>query len=208
MTGARTPELLSAAEVSAATGAPVDAVHRTLERRLPAGVAVRRGQGHRLTRWEVVCFLVDRAVPRDVPLGVRRQLFAEILKLGSPAPVRCQRGLLCYEIDVRPIADQVEASLTQYRNALKLIAEDDSVFGGAATFRGTRILVHQVAALLEQGATELELRDDHPDITAEMIAAAPIYARAHPRRGRPRKPAWRRAETYLALAETSRRSGA
>jgi uncharacterized protein (DUF433 family) len=74
---------------------------------------------------------------------------------------------------------------------MPLIVEDASNQAGAATFRGTRILVPQIAALLEQGATEVELRQDYPRLTCEMIAAAPIYVRAHPRRGGPRKPAWR-----------------
>lgn len=74
---------------------------------------------------------------------------------------------------------------------MTLIVEDDSIQGGAATFRGTRVLVHQIADLLAHGATEAELREDYPRLTSEMIAAAPIHARAHPRRGRPRNPAWR-----------------
>jgi len=65
-----------------------------------------------------------------------------------------------------------------------LIVEDKAVQGGAATFRGTRILVHQIADLLAQGADEAELREDYPRLTPAMLAAAPVYARAHPRRGK------------------------
>ena len=54
--------------------------------------------------------------------------------------------------------------------------------------------MHQVADLLMQGAAEAELREDYPRLTSAMLAAAPIYARAHPRRGRPKAPAWRKAE--------------
>ena len=78
------------------------------------------------------------------------------------------------------------------RQAMPLIVEDDDIQGGAATFRGTRILVHQIAHLLDQGAGEGELRRDYPHLTPEMIAAAPVYARAHPRQGLARQPAWRR----------------
>jgi uncharacterized protein (DUF433 family) len=74
---------------------------------------------------------------------------------------------------------------------MALIVEDKSIQGGAATFRGTRILVHQIADLLAQGADEAELRDDYPRLTPAMLAAAPVYARAHPRHGRPKAPAWR-----------------
>jgi uncharacterized protein (DUF433 family) len=86
----------------------------------------------------------------------------------------------------------LDTCLARYREAMQLIVEDDAVQSGAATFRGTRILVHQIADLLAQGADPMELREDYPRLTPEMIVAAPIYSRANPRRGRPRKPAWQR----------------
>lgn len=187
-------ETLSPAEVGAVTGAPVKAVYKAAEERLPPGMLVRRGRERRLTRWGAVCFAIDRAMPRDVPLPVRRQLYADILARRSAEPARCERGILTYVVDVRAAAERVDAELARYRDAMALVVEDEAVQGGAATFRGTRILVHQVAALLAQGATEAELRGDYPRLTSEMIAAAPVYARAHPRRGRPRRPAWRDGE--------------
>jgi len=185
-------ETLSPAEVGAVTGAPVRAVYKAAEERLPPGMLVRRGRERRLTRWGAVCFAIDRAMPRDVPLAVRRQLYADILaRRSAEEPARCERGILSYVVDVRAAAERVDAALARYRDAMALVVEDPAIQGGAATFRGTRILVHQVAALLEQGASEAELREDHPRLTPAMIAAAPVYARAHPRRGRPRRPAWR-----------------
>lgn len=183
-------ETLSPAEVGAVTGAPVKAVYKVAEERLPAGMLVRRGRERRLTRWGAVCFAIDREMPRDVPLPVRRKLYAGILARRSAEPARCERGILSYVVDVRAVADRMELRLAGYRNAMALVTEDAAVQGGAATFRGTRILVHQIAALLAQGASEAELREDYPRLTPAMIAAAPIYAQAHPRRGRPRKPAW------------------
>ena len=61
-----------------------------------------------------------------------------------------------------------------------------------ATFKGTRIPVHQIAALLQQGVPEKELREDYPNLTRGMLEATLIYTQAHPRRGRPRKPTWRK----------------
>ena len=184
-------ETFSPAELAAVTGAPVKAVYKTVEERLPPGMLIRRGRQRLLTWWGAVCFAIDREIPRDVPLAVRRHLYAGILEQGSTQPAHCERGILSYVVDVQAVADRVDADLARHRGAMALIVEDDAIQGGAATFRGTRILVHQVAALLEQGATEAELRQDYPRLTPEMLAAAPVYARAHPRRGRPRKPAWR-----------------
>jgi uncharacterized protein (DUF433 family) len=104
-------------------------------------------------------------------------------------------GILSYVVDVKAVADRVDGDLARYRDAMRLIVEDAAIQGGAATFRGTRILVHQIADLLAQGVGEAELREDYPRLTPAMLAAAPVYARAHPRRGRPKAPAWRRSVT-------------
>jgi hypothetical protein len=48
--------------------------------------------------------------------------------------------------------------LARYRGTMALVVEDGAVQRGAAMFRGTHILVHQIAALLEQGAGK-EQRD-------------------------------------------------
>jgi uncharacterized protein (DUF433 family) len=64
-----------------------------------------------------------------------------------------------------------------------LIVEDADIQDGAPTFRGTRLLVHHIASLLDQGATEMELREDYPRLTQEMLDVAPAYARAHPHTG-------------------------
>ena len=182
----RTAETYSPAEVSAVTGASVRAVRKAMGERLPRGLSVRRDRQRRLTRWGAVCFAIDRKMPKDVPVTVRRQLYATILERQSCARVQHDRGILSYVVDVKAVADRVDARLAQYRDAMGLVVEDAAIQGGAATFRGTRILVHQVADLLAQGADEAELRGDYPRLTPAMLAAAAVYARAHPKRGRPK----------------------
>ncbi len=85
----------------------------------------------------------------------------------------------------------LDADFARYRDAMALIVEDEAIQGGSATFRGTRILVHQIADLLAQGADAAELCCDYPRLTPAMLAAAPVYAGAHPKRGRPNTPPWR-----------------
>jgi uncharacterized protein (DUF433 family) len=191
----RVVETYSPAEISAVTGASVRAVYKAMGERLPRGLSVQRDRQHYLTRWGAVCFVIDREMPKDVPVAVRRQLYTTILECQSPTRVQHDRGILSYVVDVKAVADRVDGDLARYRDAMSLIVEDEAIQGGAATFRGTRILVHQIADLLAQGADEVELREDYPRLTPAMLAAAPVYARAHPRRGRPKTPAWRKGVT-------------
>ncbi len=188
----RAPETYSPAEVSAVTGASVRAIYKAIGERLPRGLSVQQDRQHYLTRWGAVCFVIDQEMPKDVPVAVRRQLYMTIFERQSTARVQHDRGILSYVVDVKAVADRVDGDFARYRDAMGLIVEDESIQGGAATFRGTRILVHQIADLLAQGADEAELRMDYPRLTPAMLAAAPVYARAHPRRGRPKAPAWRK----------------
>ncbi len=183
-------EAFSPAEISAVTGASVKAVYKVIGERLPRALSARRDRQPYLTRWGAVCLVIDREMPKDVPLAVRRQLYVNILERKAPR-AQYDRGILSYVVNVKAVADRVDQALARYREAMRLIVEDDAIQSGAATFRGTRILVHQIADLMEHGADEAELREDYPRLTPEMLAAARVYARAHPRRGRPRKPAWR-----------------
>ena len=147
--------------------------------------------------------LLSAGMAEDVPVAVRRQLYATILQRQSTARVQHDRGILSYVVDVKAVADRVDGDFARYRDAMALIVEDNAIQSGAATFRGTRILVHQIADLLAQGAGADELREDYPRLTSAMLAAAPIYARAHPRRGRPRTPAWR-SDAAARKADTQR----
>ena len=62
--------------------------------------------------------------------------------------------------------------------------------GGEPVFRGTRVQVHRIAALLTQGETEADLLAGHPRLTEQMMRLAPLYAAAYPLRGRPRVQPW------------------
>jgi uncharacterized protein (DUF433 family) len=197
-------ELFSPVEIGAAAGVPLRAVYKLIEQRLPGGLVVRRNRRPMLTRWGAICVVIDHEMPKDVPVAVRKHVYARIKGSTRSRAIRYRRGILHYVVDVKTAADKMDANLARYRKAMKLIVEDPSIQGGAATFKGTRILVHQIADLLSQGTTETELREDYPRLTHEMVAAATIYAKSHPRRGRPRKPSWRN-ERPLSVRTIERR---
>jgi uncharacterized protein (DUF433 family) len=82
-------------------------------------------------------------------------------------------------------------SLRELRRARRLVVSDPDLLGGDPVFRGTRVPVHMIAELVTGGATQAELLEAYPRLTAEMIRLAPIYAAAYPLRGPPRNQPWR-----------------
>jgi uncharacterized protein (DUF433 family) len=185
-----TSDLFTPAEAAAVAEVPMKAVYKTVSERLPKTSLVHRSGQTYLTPQAVICIRLDYELPKDVPVKVRRFVFGK-LREGSSHRVEYGSELFSYVVDAGPTAKTITGRLQRYRRAMKLVVEDPEIQGGAATFKGTRLLVHHIAGLLEQGVPEAELHEDYPNLTVAMIEAARIYAQAHPRRGRPRKPAWR-----------------
>jgi uncharacterized protein (DUF433 family) len=184
-------ELLTPIEAGIVAGVPAKAVYKAIRERLPKSAIVRRKGRPYLTKPAVVCVRLDRELPKELPVGIRRAIYRQIG--GGRRRLSCGAGILSYVVDVPKVTRRVEAELARFRAAMALIEENPEVQGGAAVFRGTRILVRQVADLIAQGASDAELRADYPRLTRRMLAAAHMFAETRPRRGRPRAPAWRRS---------------
>jgi uncharacterized protein (DUF433 family) len=75
----------------------------------------------------------------------------------------------------------------------RLIVEDEAILGGTPVIRGTRITVYSILGRLAGGDTVADLLSDYPELTAESIGAAEIFARSHPLVGRPGGRPWSKA---------------
>jgi uncharacterized protein (DUF433 family) len=64
---------------------------------------------------------------------------------------------------------------------------DPEIKGGEPVIRGSRVSVHTLAERIAQGESAEVLGEDFPHIPAEAREVAVQFARANPRRGRPRR---------------------
>ena len=95
-------------------------------------------------------------------------------------------------VDVREMQEEVRRGLSRLAWARETIAIDKAVLSGAPCVKETRIPACDIAEMLANGDGIGAIRDAWPELTMEQIEAADLYARAYPRRGRPRTPpVWR-----------------
>jgi uncharacterized protein (DUF433 family) len=197
-------ELITPAEASAVSGVPVKAIYKLAREGLPNVWFVHYRSKLFLRPGGAVCARLDHELAKaDVPVDARRNLFC--LYAAKPSAVRIEWEATDYASFVlKPahVEREVMRKLKAYRDATTLVVEDPGVQNGAATFKGTRILVHTIAGLLAQGADTDELKEDYPALTDRMLEVAPLYAKANPKRGRPRSPVWR---GQIPAAETRSR---
>jgi uncharacterized protein (DUF433 family) len=177
-------ELFTPAEAAVLSRLSLKAVNNAIDKKT---VVARRTRAGRLLDHPAVVYLsLERRLGGDTTPEFRRRLFAEI----AASPKRRVVSVGALKVDVGESRREVVERVKQLRRAERLVTVNPEIMGGNPVFRGTRVPVHQIAELLAKGERVDRLREDYPRVSEEMIRLAPIYAAAHPLRGRPRKQPW------------------
>jgi uncharacterized protein (DUF433 family) len=178
------PALFTPAEAAVLSRLSLKAVNNAIDKKTV--IAQRRGGARVLDEQALVYLALEKDLSRDTTPVFRRRLFAEI----ASAPRRQMITVGALKLDLRGPRREIRRRIAELRRANRLVVIDPETMGGQPVFRGTRVPVHMIADLLRQGESPAVLRQSYPRVTAEMIELAPIYAEAHPERGRPRKQPW------------------
>jgi len=82
----------------------------------------------------------------------------------------------------------MENQLEQFDRIKDWVVSDPEIMRGAPVYKGTRIPVDLIAAMLAQGAATAEILEGYPSLSPEKIAIAPLYMRTFTQR---ELPSWR-----------------
>jgi len=182
--------LFTPAQAAAVTRLPLKAVNNAIDKKTIAARTMRtHGAKSRVVGEPALVYLsLERGLVGNTTPSFRRRLFKAIAAATAKKAKRV--ALRTLTLDLLPSRREVAQRIKDLRRAERLARIDADVLGGVPVFRGTRIPIHMIAELLSQGETAEQLRAGYPRLTPEMIRLAPIYAAAHPRRGRPRRQPW------------------
>ncbi|HVH81464.1 MAG TPA: DUF433 domain-containing protein [Stellaceae bacterium] len=178
------PILFTPAEAAVLSRLSLKAVNNAIDKKTI--VAQRRGGARVLDEQALVYLALEKDLSRDTTPAFRRRLFAAI----ASAPRRQVVTVGALKLDLRAPRREIKERVAELRRAKRLVITDSEIMGGQPVFRGTRVPVHLIAELLQQGETPDVLKEGYPRLTEDMIRLAPVYAAAHPARGRPRKQPW------------------
>ena len=182
------PRTFSANEAACVTGVPLRQVHRIIDAGVLGSAAGRREDSRAVHYDGLVSLKLAYETTAIVTLDGRRRLVRYLLDHPEAETAR----LRDVSVDVRSMTDEVSTGLSCLARARETITVDDAVLSGTPCVRGTRIPAHDIAELLANGDEVGAIRDAWSVLTEEQIEAAVLYARAYPRRGRPRNaPFWR-----------------
>ena len=186
---------LSANEAACVTEIPLKQVHRFIDAGL-LGDAVKIRKGVRTVPVTALVGLkLANATARILTLKGRRRLVRRLLDDPKAKSIREE----AVSVDVRPMKHEVQRGLSNLEAAKKMVAADKDVLGGTPCLKGTRISVHDIAEMLANGNGVSAILAAYPALNERQVAASAIFARAYPRRGRPRRDqAWWKAEPRVS----------
>ena len=182
MVAAMTAQILSANEAACVTGVPLKQVHRIIDTGLLGSAADIRGGSRVILLGGLVGLKLAHETMDVLTLDGRRRLVRYLFD-NPKAKVARDRSV---SVDIRPMKSEVRSGLSSLARARRLISTDEAVLGGAACIKGTRIPAHDIADMLANGDDMRAIREAYPALVEEQVEAAALYARAYPRRGRPR----------------------
>jgi uncharacterized protein (DUF433 family) len=180
--------LYTPAEAGAVSGLKLKAVHNAIDKHIvepvakPAGGAklVRRRY---LTGEDLVRLRVWRGVGDTLSAERRQRLFIAIAAAPRAKTVKADELLI---VDVGEARKQVERGVRDLEAAEAIVIKRKGTMGGEPVFKGARIPVYGIVAMLDAGASAEEILSGYPKLTERMLELARVWVFAHPRRGRPK----------------------
>jgi len=191
-------ETYTPAEAAAVAGLPIKTVQKAIDEGPFTKAKKRAGRSLR--------------APDLLYLVTIRNIDSRIVKLSTPAKAELLRkldrwwsgdssvdlavgGLL---FQAKSARRELRTRLSKLQQAQRMVMSDPEIRGGLPVIKGTRIGVHEVAGMLDQGETEADLLDGYPALKRQQLELARIYAAAYPRRGRPPRHPWHSPEAPQA----------
>ena len=185
---ATAPRTLTANEAACVTGVPLRQVHRIIDTGVLGSTATRLEGSRRVHCHGLVSLKLVHETTAIFTLDGRRHLVRYLLD-HPEAETACVDDV---SVDVREMQEEVQRGLSRLARARETITVDDAVLSGVPCVMGTRIPAHDIAEMLANGDSVVAILGAWPGLTPAQVDAADCYARAYPRRGRPRiAPAWR-----------------
>ena len=172
----------------------LDVDEKSTRKELEVGVLEERAKPIRFTFSEAVYLSTVSTLPvRIAGVEDRRMLLRAIRRaLGTghrPRQSRVPLGTIL-ELNVGRGAKAVGARVEPFMKWKRVrVTEDPTILAGEPVFKRTRLSVRKIGEMLLRDDVDLsaEIREDYPYLTTDDIEFAPKFAKAYPRRGRPRE---------------------
>lgn len=187
-------ELLTASEAAVVSSVSVRDVNRVIDESILPDDFIRVGDGRhvRAAGCSLIAFYFESAkqLTSEQRLWAIKSAGPRLRKPVTAAALLKEDWILRDDfltIDLAPFLRKTWERLGRLDQARKMVVTSPDVLGGTPVIRGTRVPVYDVAASTAAGISVNRVLAAYPNLDADTVELAAIYAEANPPRGRPRQ---------------------
>ncbi len=190
------PEGFSLKEAAVLAETSEKTIRHELQRGIAGARPKRAGKTARLrlSESEVFYYYLVRSMPAVLSPADRRDLYRLVAsKRGSEGRWTATRnrlrlsGDVDLEIDLARPRKVLNDRLRAFERGLERVESRPDVLSGEPVFKGTRVPIRYIGALVRKGVPVAEIRGDYPWLSDGDISFASLFTRLRPGPGRPRK---------------------
>ncbi|MBZ5489836.1 MAG: DUF433 domain-containing protein [Acidobacteriia bacterium] len=192
-----TLNLFTPTRAAAVTGLSLKSVQKAIDLNMVPVRRVRvKGIAKRyLADVALLCLRLEAEGLHQLSIQARKDIFRAVTR--SPREPQVRFGGVCW-VDIPAARKRLAMGLLELRKVEHMVWSDKEILTGTPVFKGTRVPVHSIAEMVNSGTPIAEILEGYPSLTEENVRLAPIYAKAHPLRGRPRTP-WKKSKPTKRL---------
>jgi uncharacterized protein (DUF433 family) len=176
------PVLYTFPQASCILGMETKDLRNFVERELRAVGLAPSGRHQKLSRLALLALDLVRSHAPNFSVAFRRLLLEQMAQNSRLHSLR-KDGVV---VSLKKHMDVVDAGMERLNAAIAAVQSAPDVLGGEPCFIGTRIPVYMVADIASKHGVDDAL-DTYPNLTPTQVELATVYAKAHPRQGRPKR---------------------
>lgn len=176
-----------------------DTDERLVNREIDAAVIRAKAHGReRLLGESCLYYLYSiKDMRTNLDKALRRTLLAKVMRAHRQHRDQVEFG--AFILPMASVRRSVKPRLSEVDALREFVVTDPRIASGEPVIRGTRHRVYKIAQLAAQGVSKGEFRKEY-DLGSKQVDMAILYARLHPRRGRPEREQIRRRDVTVHVS--------
>ena len=92
-----------------------------------------------------------------------------------------------FVLQLNNISQELSELISQFNQWKSHLVNDPNIMGGQTVFPNSRLSVHHIGKIIERGESQQIIQEDYPYLSELDLKFAPLYIKAYPVMGRPKK---------------------
>ena len=120
------------------------------------------------------------------PIQYRTTIYQDLVKAIEESE-KTVKFATFFVLQVNSISEELSELISKFNWWKSQLISDPEIMGGQTVFPNSRLSVHRIGKIIDRGESIENIKEDYPFLSELDLKFAPLYAKAYPIMGRPKK---------------------